>query len=254
MSSIISYAKDTIKYYQEDKIPVHSASLSYYTVFSLAPLLLIVIAVAGFFFGKSSTEHFLINQFQSNAGTGSGDTIKSILANANKPQEGIISIVVSLVTLILGASGVFGQLQDSLNTIWKSKPVQKNMWRMLRERFLSFSMVVVIGFLLMISLVLSTASTAMGDALEDILNMPESVIIAINIIVSIAIIWLLFTLMYKVLSDITIPWKQLFLPSFLTALLFTIGKELMSLYIAKASVTSPYGAAGSIIAILLWVY
>lgn len=247
--------KNAFKYWQKDKVAMLSAALSYYTIFSLAPLLVIVIAVGGLFFGRSIVEHELITQAQGFLGSDAAKTIELTLRNAQKPHSSIIATIIGLVTLALGAAGVFGQLKEALNMVWHVEMSSKSgIVGMLRERFSSFSMVLVIGFLLLVSLVISTLLSAFNNYFNSLFSLPPIVFSVINFLISLLIISILFAVMYKVLSEVKLAWNFVLPASIVTAIFFTIGKELIGLYISHASVSSSYGAAGSLIIILLWVF
>ena len=245
--------KETGKEWSEDKVPRLGAALAYYTVFSIAPLLIIAIAVAGLVFGTEAAQGSVQAQLSSFLGKDAAEAIGGMIANARKPSSGIIATILGLVTLLFGASGVFGQLKDAMNTIWgvEAKP-GRGIMGIISERFLSFTMVLGIGFMLLVSLMLSTGLDAVkGRVFGEDLGILFQVL---NFVVSFGVITLLFALMYKILPDAEIQWRDVWIGAAVTALLFTIGKFLISLYISKSAPGSAYGAAGSLILILLWIY
>ena len=247
--------KVTFSKWNEDHAQGLGASLAFYTVFSLAPLLLIVIAIAGLVFGQEAAEGHIIGQMQGLVGEESAQAIQSMLAQVRQPSSGLIATGLAFVTLLFGASGVFAQLQEALNIIWKveAKP-GLGIIQTLKARFISFVTVLGTGFLLLVSLVLSAGLAAMGDRLEALLPAPEAILQAINFFVSFMVITLLFAMIYRVLPDVAIQWNDVWVGAGITSLLFTIGKFLIGVYLGKSEVGLAYGAAGSLIVVLLWVY
>jgi len=247
--------KRTYTKWNEDHAPGLGAALSYYTVFSLAPLLMIVIAIAGFVFGQEAAQGQIMGQIQGLVGEESAKAIQTMIEEARKPAAGILATVIATVMLLFGATGVFAQLQESLNIIWqvKEKPGE-GMWKMLKERFISLLAVLGTGFLLLISLVMSAGLSAVGATLEHVLPGPEFVLQIINFLVSFAVVTLLFAMIYKLLPDTPIRWGDVWIGASITSLLFTIGKFFIGLYLGKSEVGVAYGAAGSLVVILIWVY
>lgn len=245
----------TFSKWSEDHAQGLGAALAFYTVFSLAPLLLIVIAIAGLVFGQEAAEGQIIGQIQGLVGNDSAKAIQGILENVRKPTTGLIATALTIVTLLFGATGVFAQLQEALNTIWgvETKP-GVGILQILRSRFLSFLTVLGSGFLLLASLVLSAGLTAIGHSLEYFLPGPELLIQLINSLVSFGVITVLFAMIYKMLPEVSIQWSDVWIGAGMTSLLFTVGKFLIGLYLGKSDVGVVYGAAGSLIVILLWVY
>ena len=231
------------------------AALAFYAIFSLAPLLLIVIAIAGSVFGQEAAQGEIIGQIQGLVGEESAKAIQTMLEEARKPAAGIIATVVAIVLLFLGATGVFAQLQEALNIIWrvKAKPEQ-GMWKILKDRFISLLAVLGTGFLLLISLVISAALSAIGTTLEQFLPVPGFLLQLINFLVSFAIVTLLFAMIYKLLPDRSIQWSDVWIGAIITSLLFTIGKFVIGVYLGKSDVGIAYGAAGSLVVMLMWVY
>ncbi len=248
--------QETAKEWSEDNVPLLAAALAYYTVFSLAPLLLIAIAIAGFFFGEEAARGEIIGQIQGLFGREGAQAIQAMIQNANRPGSGgTIATIIGVVVLLFGASGVFGQLQVALNTIWEVKPKPGNSIKsFLQSRFLSFAMVLVIGFLLLVSLVLSAVLAAVSYYFGNLV--PGFVIVGhiINFIISFGVVTVLIAAIYKFLPDVDIPWKNLWVGAGVTALLFNLGKFLLGLYLGNSSVGSAYGAAGSLVVVLIWVF
>jgi membrane protein len=231
------------------------AALAFYTVFSLAPLLLIVIAIAGLVFGQEAAEGHIIGQIQGLVGEESAKAIQGILEQARQPTTGLIATGLALATLLFGATGVFAQLQEALNTIWgvETKP-GLGIIQTLKDRFISFVAALGSGFLLLVSLVLSAGLAAVGHTLDALLPASEAMLQAINFLLSFVVITLLFAMIYKMLPDVSIHWSDVWVGAGMTSLLFTIGKFLIGVYLGKSDVGLAYGAAGSLIVILLWVY
>lgn len=248
--------RDTVSEWQKDKVSLWAAALAYYTSFSLAPLLVIAIAIAGAIFGEEAARGEIVGQIQGLVGKQGAEAIQAMLQNAQSPQSGgLIATVIGVGALLLGASGVFGQLQDALNAIWHVEPKPgRGLKFFIQNRFLSFAMVLVIGFLLLVSLLLSAMLAAFNSFFGHML--PSLAILGpiINFAISFFVITLLFALIYKVLPDVKVPWKYLWVGAVITALFFNIGKFLIGMYLGSSSVSSTYSAAASLGIVLLWVY
>lgn len=247
--------KDSAKAWSEDKASRLAAALSYYTIFSIAPLLVLAIAVAGIVFGREAASNQLFGEIRGLVGDKGAQAIQTMVQSVNSKGGNIAATLVGLFTLLLGASGAFGQLQGALNTIWQVQPKPGlGVWGFLRARFLSFSMILVIGFMLLVTLAISAALAAMGHYLEGILPVPAAAMQILNFAVSFGVTALLFTLIYKVLPDVTMRWRDVWIGGMVTAFLFSVGRYLIGLYLGRSSVGSAYGAAGSLVIILLWIY
>lgn len=247
--------RDTFNEWNEDKAPRLAATLAYYTIFSIAPLLVIAIAIAGLVFGQEAARGQLDNQIQGLIGPVGADAVQEMIQSASKPSSGILATVIGLITLLFGASGVFAQLKDALNTIWDVPPAPNRGVRgILRGQFLSFTMMLGIGFLLLVSLVISAGLSAFGSFLGEMFPGLTFVMQIVNIVISFAVVTLLFAIMFKVLPDAAIAWSDVWFGAAFTALLFTIGKFLIGVYLGSGTVASAYGAAGSLVVLLLWVY
>jgi membrane protein len=250
--------KDTLSEFNADKAPRLAAALAYYTAFSLAPLLVVVVSVAGLLWNREAVQDELDNQIRSVVGVEAADAIQEMVANADQPQVGVLATVIGVGTLVLGALGAFGQLQDALNTVWgvqpKPTPGVSGILSMLRGRLLSFTMVLGIGFLLLVSLALSASLAALGNWIGRITPMSETILQFINFIVSFVVVLLLFAMIYKILPDVHIRWRHVWVGAAVTSLLFSIGKYLIGFYLGSSSVASSYGAAGSFVVLLLWIY
>ena len=247
-------SKGSVSEFFEDKAPRLAAALAYYALFSLGPLLVIVIGVAGLFFEKNAVSHEVTSQIQSFVGDKGAGTIESMLKRGNG-NSSLIATVLGTLALVFGATGVFGQLQDALNTIWevKLKPGQ-GVWAFIRSRFLSFAMVFGIAFLLLISMVITTLLEAFSGAISQVLPVPAMVVRVLHLGISFVVITLLFAMIFKLLPDARVRWRDVWVGAMGTSLLFTLGKSLIALYLGRESTSSAYGAAGSVIIILLWVY
>jgi membrane protein len=237
----------------EDKVPRLGAALAYYSIFSMGPLILIVIAIAGLVFDRESVTTQLTEQIQGVVGEETANTIRGIAERASHPASSVWALAMGIIILLLGAAGVFGQLQDALNTIWEVKPkAGRGILGIVRDRFLSLTMVCGIGFLLLVSLVVSTAISAMSGLFGT--HFGATVASIANAVASFVVITLMFAMMFKVLPDAVISWSDVWIGAVVTALLFTIGKFLIGLYLATSAVANVFGAAGSFVIVLIWVY
>lgn len=240
----------------DDFAPSMGAAISYYTVFSIAPLLLIVIAVAGLVLGQESATGQIFAQLQGLLGSEGATAVESMVESASLSGKGFLATVVGVVTLIIGATTVFAELQSSLDRIWESPAARNNeaIWTLLRTRLLSFGMILAIGFLLLISLVVSAALSALGAWWAPLFGGWEIFLQAVNFVISLVVVTVLFALIYKVLPRTKIRWHDVWIGAGATALLFALGKFLIGLYIGRSSVASGFGAAGSLVVLLVWVY
>jgi membrane protein len=247
--------KATATDWMEDNALRLSAALAYYSIFSIAPLLVIAISVAGLVLGEESVRGQLDDQLKGYVGAQAAEGLQSMVQGASKKSDSWMGAIIGFVTLMLGASGVFGQLKDALNTIWEVKAKGgAGVWGFVRERLLNFGMVLVIGFLLLTSLLLTTGLTALSGYFESLVGMPEFVGAAFGFVVSFAVVTTLFAFIFKVLPDAQIEWRNVWIGAAVTGLLFEIGKFGLSYYLGKESTASSFGAAGSAILLLLWVY
>ena len=241
--------------WSRDNVPQLGASLAFYTALSIAPILVISLGVGAFVFGDDAARGEVASQMRSLIGSQGAHAVEDMIDSANKPASGVTATVLGVVMLLFGASGVFGELQQSLNKIWEVEVKEnRGFLRIIRERVFSFVMVLGIAFLLLVSLVLSTLLSALGQYLS---HLPESVgwlSQLLNFSVSFVIITLLFAMIFKILPDAKIAWWQVWLGAALTALLFSIGKFFIGLYLGRSSMASSYGVAGSFVVLLVWVY
>jgi membrane protein len=247
--------KTAAKDFSADSAPRLGASLAYYTIFSLSPLLIIVIAIASFFMNNSSAGDQIFNQISAMVGPKGAETIHTLISQPGTQKHGLLATIIATVTLVLGASGVFMELQAALNTIWNVKQEPgAGIWGFIKHRLLSFAMVLSIGFLLLVSLVLTAAIAAIGKMIGSWMPGMEALSQILNFVASFGIIMLLFAFMFKFMPDAHIPWKTVWIGSALTSFLFAIGKFALGMYIGKSSASNAFGAAGSIVVLLLWVY
>jgi membrane protein len=255
LKTIWGLLKETFNEWNEDKVSRLAAALAYYTVFSLAPLLIIAIAIAGSVFGEEAARGEIVGQIQGLVGRSGAQVIETAIENANKPQTGTIASIVSIIVLLFGATGVFGQLQDALNTIWEVQPKPgRGMMGFIRQNFLSFSMVLGIGFLLLVSLLLSAILAGISTYLSGVLPGLDVLWQIANFIVGFGISALLFAMIFKFLPNVKITWGDVLIGAIITSLLFSVGRFLLGLYLGNGSFGSTYGAAGSLVVILAWVY
>ena len=246
--------KSATQAWSDDYAPSMGAALSYYTLFSIAPLLLIVISVAGMIFGEKAVQGELTGSLQFLMGEAGAKAIEGLLTSVSEPKEGIVATVIGIFVLLLGATTVFGELQNSLDRIWRA-PARKDassLWRLLRSRLLSFGMILGMAFLLMVSLVLDTVLQALGKMWGT--GAFEAIGQALNMVVGFAITTTIFAMIYKLLPRAKVAWHDVWVGAAVTAVLFTLGKFLISLYIGRSAVASSFGAAGSLVVVMIWVY
>jgi membrane protein len=254
IKTILALLKETFAEWNNDKASRLAAALAYYTVFSLAPLLIIAIAIAGAVFGEEAARGEIVTQIQSLVGKEGAQFIETAIENASKPETGSIASIISVVVLLFGASGLFAQLQDALNTIWEVQPKPNlGLWTIIRTRFLSFTMVLGVGFLLLVSLILSAGLAGVVNFFGHLLPGVGFLLQLTNFILSFVVTTVLFGLIYKVLPDAKITWSDVWIGAIITSLLFSIGRFLLGLYLGNSSFGSTYGAAGSAVIILAWV-
>ncbi len=243
----------TLRRFSEDKVMRMAAALSYYTTFSLAPLLILAIAISGMVFGREAAQGHIMAQISGLVGTESAAAIQSMIEAANRPAAGALATVIGIVTLLFGATGVFSELRDGLNDIWDVED-HTGFTTMLKQRAKLFGLVLGIGFLLTVSLVISAAVSGLGAVLGGMMPIPEFVLHLLDFSVSFAVISVLFATLYKFVPSTQVAWHDVWIGSTATSFLFVLGKLILGLYLGKGSVASSYGAAGSVLIILLWVY
>lgn len=253
--SLWELLKDTFSKWKRDGGSRLAAALAYYTTFSLAPLLIIAVAIAGFIFGREAVQSQVMEQLRGLIGRDGAELVQTMMKDPRASGSGVIASVIGFVTLLLGATGVFGQLQDALNIIWgaNSRP-HPGVLGVIRNYFVSFTMVVGIGFLLLVSLIVSAALSALGNFLGNHLSNVIDQWQIVTHIISFLVITLLFAMIYKFLPDVKIKWSDVWIGAAVTSLLFNIGKYLIGFYLGHSGVASAYGAAGSLAVLLIWIY
>ncbi|MDQ2839456.1 MAG: YihY/virulence factor BrkB family protein [Acidobacteriota bacterium] len=248
--------KQTASQWSDHNAPRLGAALAYYTLLSIAPLLILIVGICGLVFDKNHAEQQLLTQVRDMVGPSATKSLQAVLNNAHRPGSGIVASVIALVTLLFGASGVFVELRDSLNTIWDAPPKPSSGWRgLIWQRIVSFGMVLALGFLLLVSLVLSATLAVVTNFFDGFVPLRAAILgEAANFIVPLLAISVLFALIFKFVPDVPIRWRDVVIGAIATAVLFQIGKALLALYLATAAVGSTYGAAGSLVAFVVWVY
>jgi membrane protein len=251
-----SMVTQALKAWNDDYAPSMGAAIAYYTVFSLAPLLIIVIAVAGLVFGPEAARGEIVYQLRGLVGEGGAKTVEDLLASASQPDTSVFASALGLLTLFVGATSVFAELQSALDRIWRAPAIKQpsGVLLILRARVMSFGIIGAIGFLLLVSLVFGAALSAVGKWGESMFPAGLTVLQWLNTLFAFAMTTVLFAMIYRILPRARIAWKDVWIGSMVTSALFTLGKYLISLYIGQAGVSSGFGAAGSLIVILVWVY
>jgi membrane protein len=251
----VSVCKKAVSSWLDDRAPTMGAAIAYYTVFSLAPMLVLVIAVAGLAFGQQAAEGALFGELADLVGPESAVAVQAMLRSASGTQSGIFATVVGILTLIIAATAVLGELQSALNLIWKAPPSGGFAgWHLVKSRLVSLSVILVIGFLLLVSLVISTALAALSDYLDWILPGLAGILDILHLALSFGFTTVLFAMIFKILPEKPVEWDEVWLGAAVASVMFTVGKHLISLYIGSSSITSTYGAAGALIIVLVWVY
>lgn len=251
--------KETFREWREDGANRLAAALAYYTTFSLAPLLVLIIAIAGLVGGHEAAQSQVMAQVQDLLGVQGREFVQGMIQSASRPSTGVTATIIGAVALLFGALGVFGELQNSLNTIWEVKPKPAKGFldgikRFVVKRLLSFTMVLGIGFLLLASLVISAALSALGEYIDTRLPFADFWLELINFIISFVVITFLFTMIFKFLPEINIAWKDVWLGAAVTSALFSLGKFLIGFYLGRSEVGNTFGAAGSLAILLIWIY
>ena len=256
LMQFVSLIRSSITAWVDDYAPSMGAAISYYTVFSIAPLLLIVIAVAGFVWGREAVQGEIVSQLSGLIGTEGATGIQALIENANQPAKGLVASAISLVVLIIGATTVFAELQSALDRIWQvpEKAASSGIWAVLRARLLSLGFILGLGFLLAVSLVFSAGVAAFGHWARSALPAGEVILQVVNTALSLGVSSLLFAAIFKLMPRAKVSWADVWVGAFVTAVLFEVGKVLIGLYIGKSSVTSSFAAAGSLVVLLIWVY
>jgi membrane protein len=245
----------TLHSWREDKAPRLGAALAYYTIFSIPPLLILLIGIASIAFGRDAVEGRVVGTIQGLVGTGGASAIQDMLRSAHASGRGPIATAIGLITLLLGASGVISNLKDALNPIWEVEPKPgRGIVAFLREYIFSISLVLAAGFLLLVSLAVSAALAALGDYLGRVLPGGAALWGAVDVFVSVLVIGFLFAVLFKYLPNARVAWGDVLLGGLFTSVLFTVGEALIGLYLGRTNVGSAFGAAGSLVVVLVWVY
>lgn len=245
--------QETVADYIEDEALSRGAAIAYYTIFSIAPVLVICIAIAGLVFGQDAAQGAMVGQLRGMMGDQAATAVQAMIASAGNKSSGIWATVIGLVTLLITATGVFGEMQTSLNVIWKAQ-APAGVSGMLKARAASLGLVATLGFLLLVSLVVSAALTALGATMNRVVPGIDKMLQVANFVVSFLMVSALFAAIYKILPDRQLRWKDVAVGAVATAFLFTFGKTLIGLYIGSSSVATSYGAAGALVVLLLWIY
>lgn len=253
MTDVWTVLRSAIVGFFEDGALSHAAAMAFYAATSLAPILLIVLAVAGMFTGREAAEIAISAQLVGLIGPQGADILKATIASASQ-HSGALASAIAIATLLFGASGVFGEMQSTLNLIWKTAPAARSLRSLARARIASLGLVAALGFLLLVSLAASAGISAVGDVITSRLPFGEFVLVLVNTIVSLILVAILFAAIFKVLPDRSLSWRDVRFGSVITAALFTIGKSLIGWYLGTSAVASSYGAAASPIVLLLWIF
>jgi membrane protein len=248
--------KESVVAWQDDFAQSMGAAIAFYTAFSMAPLLVIALAIAGFFFGNDAADGYVFGQLASVVGPDGASALQAMVKGARSTGEGIIATVIGLALLLFGATTAFAELQTDLDRIWKAPAATatEGLWGMIRSRLLSFGLVVSIGFLMLVSLIVSAVLAAVSDWWGTHFQGAEWLLHGLDLVVSLVVVTLLFAIIYKMLPRVRIAWGDVWAGAFVTAVLFAIGKILVGLYVAKAGVATSFGTAGSLAVLLIWFY
>ena len=245
---------DSVQAFIADDALSRGASISFYAATSIGPVLFIVVAIAGLAFGEDAARGAIAIQLRDLMGKESADLVQTAVQSASGKSSGILASVVGAIALLITASGVFGEMQSALNMIWKAQPHGTTVSRLVRARAASLGLVAALGFLLLVSLVISAILSGLGSYIDAVLPFGALILHLLNFVVSFALISVLFGAIYKVLPDAELSWRDVLIGAMVTALLFNLGKFLIGLYLAHSAVASSYGAAGALIVVLLWIY
>lgn len=253
--NIKTLLKDSFKGFSEDKVPKLGGSLAYFTIFSIGPMLLVVIFLAGLFLGKQAVEGNLYEQIHEVIGPSAARQIQQLIKSTSESHGGGIAAIIGIVVVLIGATGVFTEMQDSINTIWHLKMKPNQGWHtMLKSRILSFGVIAAMGFLLLVSLAATALLEGLGEKLADVLPGGVRLIYALTQIFTLVVAAILFAVIFKILPSADLQWKEVWPGGIATAILFMIGRFLISFYISKSNFGSTYGAASSLVVVLVWIY
>jgi membrane protein len=248
------FVNDCVQAFIDDDALSRGASIAFYASTSLGPVLLVVVGIAGLAFGNAAASGAMSAELSGLMGKASADLVQTVVQGAGGRSDGIVASIIGAITLLLTVSGVFGEMQSALNAIWKAPPHGTTITRLLRARAASLGLVAALGFLMLVSLVISALLSALATVLDAALPFGTQVLEALNFVISFTLISVMFAAIYKVLPDVNLSWHDVLVGAVMTALLFTVGKFLIGLYLGRGAVASSYGAAGALIVVLLWVY
>jgi len=256
IASLIALCRHAVSAWVDDYAPSMGAALAYYSLFSVAPLLLIVISIAGLVFGPDATRGYIFGELRDLMGDEGAGAVQALLQSVDKPAQGVLGTIVGVVLLGVGAISVFGELQNALDRIWRApgRAGSGGLWALVRARLLSFGMVLGIGFLLIVSLLASAAVSALGKFSAPMFGGWAMLAELLNLVVSFAMVTVTFAMIYKIIPRVRIGWRDVWVGAAVTALLFSIGKSLIGLYLGRSTFASGFGAAGSLVVLLVWVY
>lgn len=251
----VGILKSAMTNWLESQAFIYAAALAFFTVFSIAPMVIVVVAIAGLFLGEMAARGEIFEQLQEVLGAEAAEVVETAVINSQIDQSGLMPTVIGLVATVIGATTVFAQMQESLNRVWDvaPRPSRNSLWLFVRTRMLSLTMVLAIGFVLMVSLLLSVALRAVMAFAEQWLPVPGWAMLSLDIVLSMTVITLLFAAIFKILPDVILRWRDVIVGAFVTAVLFTVGRSLIAIYLTNAAPASTYGAAGSLVLLLLWV-
>jgi membrane protein len=254
-SGFFGFLWDALSAWNNHDGPRLSAALAFYATLSLAPLLVLMVSVAALFFGRSGAQNRIVAEVQVLLGSEAGNAVKNVLFSAQKPAAGILSTITSLIVVMIGASGVFSEVRAALNRLWEISPqTNGGILELIKDRIFAFGLLLAIGCLLLLSLMLSAALTVITTYWADVLPLPGFLLRSIGFVVSFVAVAVLFALTFRYVPDRAMPWRHIWRGAVLTSLLFTVGKELIGIYLGKAAMASVYGAAGSLMVLIAWVY
>jgi membrane protein len=254
LSSSWTVLKDAVNAFIDDGALTRGAAIAFYTATSFAPVILIVVAIAGLVYGQEAAQGAIASQLGDLMGQQTSDLLQTAVASSKSKSSGFLAAAIGIITLVVTASGVFGEMQAALNKIWKAEPTGTTVGRLVRARAKSLGLVAALGFLLVVSLAVSAALTAFAARINAVLPFGGAILSALNVLISLALISFLFAAVFKVLPDRDLEWRDVALGAIITALLFIAGKSLIGWYIGSSAIASTYGAAGGLIVLLLWVY
>ena len=255
LSPVWDFLSETYKEWRQDNAQTLGAALAFYAAFSLAPLLIIVIAIFGFMLGKETIQVEILRRAQELIGAQGAAAVKMMIKAAYRPGTGLTATIIGSVVILVGSTSALVMLKQALNIIWGVSPDPETpIWNLVKERLLSFVMILVIGLLLVLSLLLSLVLSFLTGFVQNLVPVPVFFIQSANLVLSFLLITLLCAMVYKILPDVTIAWSDVWVGSATTAVLFTVGKFLFSLFLARSSISSAYGAASSLVIILMWIY